>query len=56
MKSIDNQEVLRLLKKGIRADIWYDSDDHGDEEASKTIGDVQNAMKDAIALLEKPIK
>jgi hypothetical protein len=52
MKSINKQEVLRLLKKGIQEDIWYDADDH--EEARKTIADVQSAMQEAIALLQKP--
>ena len=52
MRSIDKQEVLRLLKKGIQADIWYDAADH--EVAWQTIEDVQGAMQRAIALLEKP--
>jgi hypothetical protein len=54
MRSIDKQEVLRLLKKGIQADIWYDAADHEDEVAWQTIEDVQGAMQRAIALLEKP--
>tara|TARA_R110002012_G_scaffold128982_1_gene281350 strand:+ start:368 stop:553 length:186 start_codon:yes stop_codon:yes gene_type:complete len=52
LKAQDGKEVIRLLKKGIQADIWYDAYDLEDEEARQVIEDVQGAMQEAISLLE----
>tara|TARA_R110000737_G_C14181217_1_gene413433 strand:+ start:254 stop:445 length:192 start_codon:yes stop_codon:yes gene_type:complete len=52
LKAQDGKEVIRLLEKGIQADIWYDAHDLEDEEARQVIEDVQGAMQEAISLLK----
>jgi hypothetical protein len=39
------------LEAGVKADIWYDASEHGDEEAGEIIERTQTAMERAARLL-----
>jgi hypothetical protein len=45
------QTIAEILEKGIQADVWYDADDHNDEDAELVINETQDAMSSAATYL-----